>query len=263
MKAERRHELRTNTLAQFLADLPLYIRFHANKFLIGIIVICLAVLLIRYRMNQAEQARQAIRTSLTDARNGIDRLKMLDRSPMSDVAKAQERRNITGQVNSALNTIFENFSQSDDPAIRAEALVARGDLNWTLAHLGPIPGAATQPGLAQPSPVELLQTSEEAYQRILKEYPAQNIAKAAALFGLAGIEEDRLNWDKATAHYNAIIGDNGIAQIFQTIARQRILIIPEIKTTAFLGSFSATQPASQPSTQEAAAPASLPATNPQ
>src|SRR3954452_20543299 len=98
MKGQRRHELQTNTLAQFLSDLPLYIRFHANKILFGIIVVCLIILLVRYRSNQSALARQATKESLESAKVGIQQLKAVDRSQTTDAARATERIKIAGQI---------------------------------------------------------------------------------------------------------------------------------------------------------------------
>lgn len=262
MKAERRHELQTNSLAQFLSDLPLYIRFHGNKILIGVIVVCLLVLLIRYRMSTAEQARQMTIGSLTSARSGIEQLKLVDRMQSADPAgRVKQRIDLSRQVATAIDQILQSTSDPDDAAVRAEAYVARGDLNWSLANLPEVPGAATQPSLAMPNPPEqYLKQAEDAYQQVLGAYPNQRMAKISALLGLAAIEENRGNWDRATEIYNRMLKDDAISRQFKEMARVRLSIMPQLRTPVYLGSFSSTQPATAPA---AATTATLPATQPQ
>lgn len=261
MKAERRHELHTNTLAQFLTDLPLYLRFHANKILIGVIVICLAVLLIRHRITSAAEAKLQTQAALQTAEVGIDQLRLADRGETTDAGRAANRRKIVDGLTASINQVLDNTSDATEPGIRAEALLAQGDMYWTLANLPRIPGAATQPSLSMGKTTDqFLDDAEASYQRILKSYDSLKVAKATALFGLAAIEENRGNWDKAAGYYKQITGDASISRMFKDFADQRIIVIPQIKVPVFTGTFSSTQPSTAPSTQtaETASPATLP-----
>jgi tetratricopeptide (TPR) repeat protein len=250
MKAERRHELQTNTLSQFITDLPYYVRFHANKILVGVIVICALILLYRYRTRAVEEGRAATKSSLTAARSGIDQLQMLDRIQTDDMARAQDRKKFATQVNAAVDEILQNTKDSEDASLRAEALVARGDLNWVLANLPPLASATTQPMLALPqSSSEYLENAAGAYQQVLKNYNSNMIAKASALLGLGAIEENRGNWDKATEDYNQLTSDPAMASAFKEVARQHLAMIPQLRVPVYLGSYSSTQPSSQPTTE--------------
>ncbi len=260
MKAERRHELQTNTLAKVLHDLPLYLRFHANKILVGVIVLCVLVLLVRHRINSARLARESTLDALVNARGAVEQLKSVDRTQTNDVARVQERKKIAGEINSAVDQVLQNTSDPADAAIRADAMVLRGDLYWTLANLPALPGAATQPSamVAQQSPAEYLAASERAYEAVVSKYDAQKVAKASALLGLAAIEENRGNWDKATAYYDSVVKDTGIAQVFKGLAAQRLAMVPLIRVPVYLGSFSSTRPTSEPSTMPTSSPSTLP-----
>lgn len=264
MKAERRHELHTNTLAQFLTDLPLYLRFHANKILIGVIVVCLAILLIRHRISSAAQLKQQVQESLQAAEIGIDQLRFADQGQPDDAARASNRRKLTEGLTASINQVLDNTSDSTEPGIRAEALLAQGDMYWTLANLPTLRGAATQPSLSMgKTSAQYLDDAEGSYMRILKSYDSLKVAKATALFGLAAIEENRGNWVKAAEHYKQISEDAGISKMFKAYAEQRITVIPQIKVPVFTGTFSSTQPATAPSTApmvDAVVPSTLPAT---
>ena len=264
MKAERRHELQQNSLAKVLSDLPLYIRFHSNKILIGIIFICLLILLIRYRANAARQQREMIQSSLIAAHNGVEQLQYLDEATRDDSARSENRKKVTREVQSAVDAILDGSSDAE-PTVKAEALLARGDLNWTLANLAPLAGAATQPSLALPqSPTQYLEASESAYLEVLRDYQDNTFAKSAALLGLAAIEENRGGWDKAADYYKKIQSDDHVAETYKIFADGRLRSIPQLKQPVFLGSFSTTQPSSQPSSQPTPSlePATAPTTRP-
>jgi hypothetical protein len=252
MKAERRHELQTNTLAQFLTDLPLYLRFHANKILVGVIILCLLILLIRHRINTAAEAKSATSAALQSAERGIAQLKQIDQLQSTDVGRAQERRKIVSEITNAIDQVITNTDESRDAAIRANASLLQADMYWTLATLAPLPGAATQPGLAQQSPADNLKNAENTYQNVLQQYDNLKYDKAAALLGLAAIEENRGNWDKAIDYYNRISADKAIPQLYKDVATSRIKLIPELKTPIYIGTFSATQPTSAPATTQSA-----------
>jgi hypothetical protein len=268
MKADRRRELKANTLAQVMNDLPLYLRFHANKFLIGAIILSLVVLLVRYRNNAARQQMEDIRTSLESARINIDQLRTADRSQVNDMGRRQERVRIATDANTQIDKVLEGVGEGDQPGLRAAALLTRGDLYWTLANLPPLPGSTTQPSLAMPhTQAEYLKEAEATYQDVLLKYDSQKVAKASVLLGLAAIEENRGNWDKALGYYSQVQSSTDIAMTFKNLARVRQSLIPEIRTPVFLGSFSSTQPSTtEPATRETAAtPTTQPApsTSPQ
>jgi tetratricopeptide (TPR) repeat protein len=247
MKAERRHELQTNSLAKFIEDLPFYLRFHANKLLVGVIIVCAVILLMRYRNNAVLQAREATRDYLSSAHSGLEQLQTMQRLGGSGVPEAEDRKQLANQIETALDQVLQNTKDPDDSAIRADALVKRGDLNWTLANLPPLPGAATQPALLLPhSSNEYLENAAGAYQEVLKDYSSQMVPKATALLGLAAIEENRGNWDKASGYFNQLTTDASISDAFKTVAQQNLAMIPQLRNPVYLGSYSSTQPSSTP-----------------
>ncbi|HMB94710.1 MAG TPA: hypothetical protein VKK61_01590, partial [Tepidisphaeraceae bacterium] len=117
MKAERRHELQTNTLAQFLTDLPIYLRLHANKLLVGVIVVCGIILLIRYRNNATAQTHIINVSYLANSHRDIDTLESLYFSRESGVGQAQERNRIAIEVNTAVDQVLQSTKDPDDAAL--------------------------------------------------------------------------------------------------------------------------------------------------
>lgn len=253
MKAERRHELQQNTLARFIDNVPLYFRFHLNKILTGLLVILVIVFLIRYRMSSAQQSRQAADASLRAAREYIDQLAVRT-FVTQDVAT--QRRSFAGQAGSAIEAVLRDTDEQDDAQVRAEAMVARGDLNWTLANLPALPGATTQPALELPvNPSEALDRAAQAYREVIQRYPSQTISAVTAMFGLAAIAENRGNWDAARAEYQAILQKPDVSQAFKTTAAFRLEMLERIRQPLFTGTLT-TQPASEPATAPTTTPAS-------
>jgi hypothetical protein len=266
MKAERRHELQQNTLAGFMENLPLYFRFHLDKILLGLLIVLAVVMLVRYRINSAAQSKQAVTGSLRAARDGIDELQGLDLRLQLGVPEiANRRRTLASQVSAAVETILRDTDEQKDARLRAESLVARADLNWALANLPPLPGAATQPALQlSQTNAELLQLAEDAYQQVLKQYPDQTLAATSAMLGLAAIAENRGQWDVARAQYAAVLQKPEISQTYKAVAQFRLQVLPRLQEPVFTGTVT-TQPTTQSSVQpfsSTSEPTTQPATAP-
>jgi tetratricopeptide (TPR) repeat protein len=250
MKAQqKKQQPRVKAVGSVVNDLPLYVRFHTNKILIGVIVVCLGILLIRYRMSRTDDADFTFRSALDLAQQGIFQLQVSDRTQPTDIARIQERRKLASDISTQLDQVFDNTSESSDPAMRARAWTLRGDFYWTLANLPAMPGAATQPALAMPQkPAEYLESARAAYDEVLAKYDSDKISKASALFGLAAIEENLGNWDKAIAYYNAITSDAQMPAMYKNHAQMRLANVSELRSPVFFGSFSSTQPTTMDST---------------
>jgi tetratricopeptide (TPR) repeat protein len=252
MKAERRHELQENSLARMIENLPVAARLYADKILLGVILVLLVIVLIRWRINAREQRMEGAVDSLALARSAIRQVtNTLPIGPADQIAqiRAQARADAERNIEQAIND-----ARSNDDTLRAEALVARGDLYWTLANLPPLPGASSSPATTQSSlittftpaasetPEELLNKSRQSYEQVLSSYPGQARAKAASLFGLAGIAENRGDWDAAAKAYQAVIDDKGILKMYQSLAQRRLKMLDEIKQPKLLAAPS-TRPA--------------------
>ncbi len=256
MKAERRHELQTNALAKWLADVPLYLRFHFGKILLGLLVLILVVMLIRQRMVASQTSGLEAMEGLNEARRLVSQLPSLDFTEPDAPKRAAERRRATSQAEGLIEQVIAQTSDPDDSALRAEAYVLRGDLYWTLANLPEVPGATTQPALLSPrKPDDYLKDAAEAYQQVLRTYPQRTTSAVTAMFGLAAIAENRGDWDGARAQYEALARQPNVPEVTKTLATQRMEYLSRLQEPLYTGTVTSqpsTQPATQPSTEPSA-----------
>jgi hypothetical protein len=77
MKAERRHELQENALARVIQNLPIAARLYADKILLVVVIILAIVMLIRWRINAAQErtlgAADALATAVSNFKCRISR----------------------------------------------------------------------------------------------------------------------------------------------------------------------------------------------
>jgi hypothetical protein len=263
MKAERRHELQTNSLARFLENLPLYLRFHFAKIVLGALVLVLLTLLIRYRMTAGQTGRQQATAAQRDVRRMLGELQVVDLTRPTLDMRAADRKRFAADIEGSIDAILQQTEDGpDDAAMRAEAIVARGDLNWVMANLPPLPGAATQPALQMPKTSEqYLDDAEAAYQQVLKQYPDRQMAALTAQFGLASIAENRQQWDAARTQYQSLLAKEDAPQLFREWAALRLQMLPMLQEPVFTGTLTS-QPTTLPETSAAPASATQPATGP-
>jgi tetratricopeptide (TPR) repeat protein len=270
MKAERRHELQQNSLAKFIENLPVMARVYADRILLVVVLILLVIVLIRWRMNAAEERKVTVVNDLATARSNVTQLQAMRMIGPAEQLAAQ-RSKMIDDINASIDSIANNTGSADQ-ALQARALLTRGDLYWTLANMPPLPGAATQPSLRLArTPDEYLQQAADAYQNVLKNYPNQTESVLAANFALAAIAENRHHWDEAAKIYDQIKSSNA-EQMYKDLADARLKLLPEIQKPVLVGDLTTKPaempplvlaPSSQPATQPATSqPAAVPATQP-
>jgi hypothetical protein len=273
MKAERRHELQTNSLAQFLENLPLYFRFHFGKVLLGALILVLLIVLVRQRMSSGRAGQQQAASALASVRRLIEELGYVDLSGQPADLRAAQRKLYASQVDGAVDEILTKTGDGpDDAPARAEALAARGDLYWIMGNLPELPGAATQPTLQMPrAPEQYLADAADVYNQVLRQHSDRTIPALTALFGLANIAENQGQWDVARTQYESIVARKDAPQVYKDMARQRAQLLPQLQEPVFTGNFGTPPPppttlpdtaAPARATQPAATPTTAPATQP-
>src|ERR1700712_4153413 len=113
-------------------NLPEYGKRYGSQILLGITVLLLIGVVIRWRLSSAEQSQQSAALSLDAARTQV----MEVRSAPMRVQGAKEGSLYTQVRTAAGNAeaaISEVFSATDNPRYLADARLLRGDLNWALA----------------------------------------------------------------------------------------------------------------------------------
>jgi hypothetical protein len=260
MKAERRHVLKSNSLIWHLQGLPETIKKYQSQIALVMVLIALVIVMVRYRINIAQERLFAAQQSLGVAADDLRRLKNMAFNPEADGVQYMKARE--EYYSDGLQQADEAFQKAPDSqeAMKAEALLDKGDLNFEMANTPELPGAATQPALGLPEPEDsLLSNASDAYTQILQNYSTQKFAVMAAHFGLAAVAENRAvagggsnasQWDAAKAQYQAVLDSDAEAG-FKTIATLRMGLIPQLSKPAAIGLTATTKPvALGPSTQK-------------
>ena len=238
MKAERRHELKTNTLAHQLENLPEFGRQYGTKILLAIVAVLAIVVFVRYQARASREAREQAADTFAAALSGINNL---DRIPnmLDGRAAAEQRKQVQEQAARAIQQVLD---QSKDASLRADALLVRGDLNWKLATLPEIRGAETQPSLRlAESDTDLLEKARVAYEAAASADGARPLTVANARLSLAAVAEEQSKWDEARKHYEQLVADPRTPEPFKHDARVRSEELADISKPILLG-----KPATRP-----------------
>ena len=226
MKAERRHELKQNTLARGLETLPDVSRRHGSKVMFGVLAVLALILLVRWRITasrgEAEQAAFALNT-------GRDLIQRLDEAAEKGVPPAQLASFAQEVAKGVDQSVTQVLEATTDPKMVAEARLVQGDLNWKLANFPEFPGATTRPQLALPkSDEQLLASAADAYQAALAVSPPVESAVSARL-GLAAVHENRREWDKAKEQYQKVVDDAAVPKPLKDVAAAAMSRLVELR----------------------------------
>ncbi|MGH7178945.1 MAG: hypothetical protein ACREJC_16330 [Tepidisphaeraceae bacterium] len=245
MKAQRRHELEMNSLAKSLETFPETAKRYAPTVLLMLAVFFAVYAIMKYRRNAATQRSALVTNSIAKARNGIATLRQIELFGAVPEQLAQQRNSLSQDIANAIDDVLRNAEGASEMTFRAEAILARGDLHWTLANLAPLPGATTQPMLLPPkSQEELLRLAEEGYNEVLAPaYSAQKESQISARFGLAAISENRHDFVLARKIYSEIRDSKDVPDVYRIQASFRIQLLPQFERPILLGAWPATAPA--------------------
>ena len=250
MKAERRHELQQNSLAQSITNLPTLLRVHGAKILLGIIIALLVAILIYQKTRRSEQQLQSGWGDVAEARMAIQQLSRtagMDYGNPDLLFKARVRS--VESIEVSLATVLA----ADDRQLAAQGFLLRGDLNWTLANLPEIPEATTRPTLRLPAAsADYLKKAEDNYNKVVGNYADLYDLVSNARFGLASIQENRRNFDEAAKVYTTIKNDAHTLPSYKTLAEARLATLEQIKHPMYVA------PTTQPSILTAPSVPSIP-----
>jgi hypothetical protein len=246
MKAQRRHELKQNSLVKSLADLKgkgSFFDRYQSQLLLGVVVVALVIVLVRYRIISAQERVNLAQQSLATAQDDLFQLKQaVPLGPQVQQIVAHRDDLYSDGVKQVEDVLAK--APASQAMMRAHALVALGDLNFEMANTPPPPGAATQPTLLPTLPEdELLKNAADAYGQVVSDYASQTDAVAAARFGLAAVAENRVaasnwadesQWDEAKSRYQAIV-DGNVPQAYKDLAKSRLDMLPKLEHPAITG----------------------------
>lgn len=237
MKTKRRQELRQNELVHQLLELRDFVSRRWNYVAGVAVVVVLAVGVGLYWRHAGQQAR-------------ADGLAMLAKYQQDSALSPSDRLD-------KLSQIASEYSNADVRLAALEA-TAREAMNQS-RMIGRSPATLGDYE-------KLLKLAEDSYQQILREFPNSHPVVARAHLNLAGIAEDRWQFDKARQEYDAILKNPNLATItmYESIAAKRVatlaersapmVVLPALpKPTTTTATRPTTQPASQPGTRPAGA----------
>lgn len=268
MKAERRHELQTNSLILWLRwRAPELWAKYGTKILLGIVMVALAIVLARYFINKPKEEYRRATAALDQARQEIDLFKQ----------RIREERDFTATTKALVD---QALGTSSDPRIQARGFLLMGDYFWELHNDRQLSPAATQPGAAsapvEGSPAELLGKAEAHYRKALA-VQADGPFVGPAMIALAMIAETRAYeadrqagfkgqpsplWATAREQYQAVINHPKVPQVQKDEAKWHLERLEERQKPIYLvrpEDVPATRPATTASAPAAAGP---PATAP-
>jgi hypothetical protein len=217
---------------------------YANAILIPIIIGLAIYLLVRWRIQSNEATRQEERFRLTAARAQIHTLRSIDLGMMSQETVDAIRDT---RYNEADKLLAELLAGTKDPILRAEGLVARGDLYWQVANVPELPGATTRPTLKSPKAEdELLKLAEASYKEVVAGYGSQPLAVASARMGLAAIAQNRRQFDEAETLLKQVEDDAATPESVRAQAKIQRELNKNIRKPIYIAP--ATQPTTAPTT---------------
>jgi hypothetical protein len=246
MKAQRRRELKSNSLSAILQQLPETAKKYQSQIALVLILAALAVALVRYRYSAAQQRLASARQGLAIAAEDLQHLQMTLPFPDVDLHNVmKDRESMFADGLQQADLVLQNAPDSQ-AKLKAQALILKGDFNFDMANFPPLAGAATQPSL-QPSESEadLLNNAAAAYKQVLGDYPSNKSAVTAAHFGLAAVAEDRKAWTDAKAQYQAIV-DSDAEDPYKALAKRRLEVLPELQQPVTMNLPAGTQPSTAP-----------------
>jgi len=195
MKAERRHELKHNTLDSELGQMIQWVKNHGTAILWGIALAALAATLVIFLIGRVGAERRRLWAQYQQAvldpdetLTPADRLAML-----ADVADQDSYRHLA-----------------------AMAAMRMADLHMNTPYLQRGAGAA-----------ESWDQAKAAYERVIAEFGDEPTQVALAYVGLATLAENQGDLDTALTHYNAVLALPGAAGTpAAIIAQGRLQTLP-------------------------------------
>jgi hypothetical protein len=255
MKAERRHELQTNTLALWLRwRAPEVWAKYGTHILLGIILVLLAIVLGRHLLNKPVEEANRAAELLVQARDQI--------------REVNEGIRSAGEARGTLTLIQQAMEQSKRPEIQSEAELAMGDYYWALFNSPLPPGSETRPTeVPEEGPEELLNKADQHYSAAMKDAGGRPYVATRVRFGLAAVAEARgfdamrkagfkgadvsAFWEKAKEQYEVIVNDAAAPQTLKDEAKWHLEQLKELNRPVWVAPPPPSTATSGPSTQGA------------
>ena len=200
MKAEERHKLKSNELADSIKELSEFFNRHSAKLLTGVIVILILAAAVLWRQkNKAESQYERIYL----LQNLIAQSNQLQYRAAQQ-ARVQPEENTTGEflynVEPQAGLLAELAQMEIGSPVGITALLQQAqNLRSQLLY--------SDRTMSEQEQLDLSRRTEVIYKRVIDECPEQAVVTATARLGLALLAEDRGQWDQAKQIYETIADD--------------------------------------------------------
>jgi hypothetical protein len=270
MKAERRHELHTNSLALWLRwRLPQIWQQHGTKILLGLIAVAILIMVAQRIIAAPKAAFARAQESLAQADQVLSGLRNTNAAEEPEVLKSVKSGEVRTRVTQALN-------ESDKPLIQVRAAIVLGDYYYELAiHRISDTDATTRP-MSTPIADKQLLAAKEQYEKALGIKTDQPDLVAHAHIGLANIAYTRAFeavvrssattqwtsnplWQVAIDQFNAVIDDPQAPQVLKDNARAQSSLVKQIQNNPVQVLQPSKSPALSATRQSATQPTTAPA----
>ncbi|MGE5296764.1 MAG: tetratricopeptide repeat protein [Solirubrobacterales bacterium] len=217
MRSDHRHELKSNELADWLANIPDWAQENRKNILTVAAVIVVAILLYVWVFHHGK---------VVAARNQ-ERLTLLVTQVPQRINEAMRASAQNGDQTLALSSLGEDLKEfagdiSNDN-MAALALIKRGETIRAELHL-----RSTDVGRDELA--AQVAKAQDSYQQALNRKPSSQALAAAAQFGLGLCEEELGNFDKAAEIYRAMGQKTEYAgTVAQAAADYRLKIMGDFK----------------------------------
>ncbi len=192
MRADHRHELKTNELADWLMNFPEWLRQNRNSLIgtVAVVVIVIAVYFWIFYHRNIAAARSQVR--LTNLVTQLPKQK-------ADIAQAMAQQSDQSYLLIDLAKDLEDFAQSTgNREMSALALIERAETLRTELHY-------RSAEVSQDEMAKQLAQAQASYEQALKKAEGVPALAATAQFGLGLCEEELGNVDKAKEIYRAVV----------------------------------------------------------
>jgi len=210
MKSERRHELKTNELAQWIADLPEFWHKNAKLMIYLAVVAVLAILAGYFKWYQRRGQAQKQRLAVTQLVSG-----MLPGKLQAANAAAQGTDASEALLRTALG-LSDLAQQSEDATLTCIALIKQAEALRSELHYRAV---SLQPDAAR----QQIGRAENCYKRALENAGQNKTLTAMAKFGLGLCAEELNETDRAKQIYQQIVDEPDFAPtVFVPAAQERL-----------------------------------------
>ena len=240
MKAEERHKLKSNELAESLEQVPAYLRAHGSKLLAGTVVVLVVVIGGLWWWNSQAAAQEQRAADLHELLIDGDRLQVMAafqaRQSMSGGPEAAWAGSV-GYSSAEMVARLEELAGEavgtnlGGTAMLQQAEVLRSELMYATREINASEKEA------------ICQRAEKLYSQVVAGYGDSVILSGAAQMGRGLIAEERAQWDKAREIYGKLAAESGTAMggtIYPDQARERLILLESLVAPVVFKAASAT-----------------------